>query len=420
MKRYCGSPDSECEKGKQVYYAWLKKLGLDDTKPYRRPQEKFDWASKTFNLIKQDEDARYYKVEALFPTVSMNCNVYTEDELIRAARTLIGKHVNMNHTDHVLDGVEIVDAEFEDGAVEVLLRVSKDVEFNGAKIVDMIDEEEIMHVSIEGACRTLNAVSVDGNLGAKCEGLLFTGLALLTKDTLPGVPLTRIEPAESIVEGFTIKNQKEEGIDEKIEIKKQDEAAWDAAFINDLPDAAFAVIEPAYLRDETKDKRCRHLPHHWPSVEDPTENSSVDLPHLKNALTRVNQIKPVTGSISTEELRKRAKAHLIKHAKALLKTHQDQFGNDEKILILNSYIEDLEENLLTMIKLLEQQICEVRATITSKREVKEKVGNSNILTREGFWNRFRELRKEGLSKSEAYRLVCLELLKTLKSSTDAP
>ena len=38
MKRYCGSPDKECEKGKSIYYAWLNAHGLDDTKPYRKPQ----------------------------------------------------------------------------------------------------------------------------------------------------------------------------------------------------------------------------------------------------------------------------------------------------------------------------------------------------------------------------------------------
>ena len=39
-----------------------------------------------------------------------------------------------------------------------------------------------------------------------------------------------------------------------------------------------------------------------------------------------------------------------------------------------------------------------------------------ILTREGFWRRFRELRSEGLSKSEAYRLTVFEFLKSLEAS----
>jgi len=92
---------------------------------------------------------------------------------------------------------------------------------------------------------------------------------------------------------------------------------WDTAYINDLPDEAFAVIEPAYKKGETEDKRARHLPHHNKSVKDPDDDDTVDLPHLRNALARMNQIKPITNSISTEELRKKAESHLIAHAKRL-------------------------------------------------------------------------------------------------------
>ena len=204
MKRYCGSPDNECEKGRQIYYAWLNAHGLDDTKPYRKPQESeaFKWASSILRFAKEDKENKYYKVEALFPVSSMNRNVYTEDELIRGARTLIGKPVNMNHESPPLEGVEIVDAEFEDGAVEVLLKVSRDAEFEGKKIVDMIDNGEILHVSIEGACRSRRPMVLDDEVGFGCEGLVLTGLALLQKDVLPGVPLTRIEPVEKIVSDF--------------------------------------------------------------------------------------------------------------------------------------------------------------------------------------------------------------------------
>ena len=214
MKRYCGSAENECEKGKQVYYAWLNKLGLDDTKPYRRPQKKeaFRWAKRVFNFIRQDEQAKYYRVEALFPIASMNRNLYTEDELLRAARTLIGKPVNINHKSEPLKGVEIIDAEYEDGAVEVLLKVDREASHLGRKITDLIDEGEILHVSIEASCRSISLEPVKGDLSHKCEGLIFTGLALLTRDTLPGVPLTRIEPVERLIEKFidTMESQEKE------------------------------------------------------------------------------------------------------------------------------------------------------------------------------------------------------------------
>ena len=54
--------------------------------------------------------------------------------------------------------------------------------------------------------------------------------------------------------------------------------------INDLPDSAFAYIEPCYKRDGNKN--ARHLPYK-------DANGKVDLAHLRNARARVNQIKPI-------------------------------------------------------------------------------------------------------------------------------
>lgn len=49
----------------------------------------------------------------------------------------------------------------------------------------------------------------------------------------------------------------------------------------------------------------------------PDDDGSVDLPHLRNALARANQIQPVTDSISAEELRRKALIHLQAHARRL-------------------------------------------------------------------------------------------------------
>jgi hypothetical protein len=78
---------------------------------------------------------------------------------------------------------------------------------------------------------------------------------------------------------------------------------WTVKYVNTLPDSAFAVIEPAYKNGETNNKQCRHLPYK-------DINGKIDLPHLRNALARVNQIIPVTNSISITELRKQAIAVL--------------------------------------------------------------------------------------------------------------
>jgi len=96
------------------------------------------------------------------------------------------------------------------------------------------------------------------------------------------------------------------------EMSAMELAKWSTAYINALPDSAFVIIEPAYLQGKTKDKRARHLPYK-------DAEGNVDLPHLRNAMTRVSQLKPVTGSITTAELRKKASEILVKLAKKYLK-----------------------------------------------------------------------------------------------------
>ena len=89
-------------------------------------------------------------------------------------------------------------------------------------------------------------------------------------------------------------------------------AKWSTAYINDLPDAAFAYIESGGKKDDegkTTPRSLRHLPHHNESVKSSTEKDSVDLPHLKNALARLSQTD------ISDAAKKKAQAHLKAHAK---------------------------------------------------------------------------------------------------------
>ena len=78
---------------------------------------------------------------------------------------------------------------------------------------------------------------------------------------------------------------------------------WTIKFRNNLPNSSFAVIEPAYLNGKTLDKNARHLPFR-------DNDGKIDSSHLQNALARVNQIKPITDSITISELRKAAMTKL--------------------------------------------------------------------------------------------------------------
>ncbi|MFT7880929.1 MAG: DUF2213 domain-containing protein, partial [Sulfurimonas sp.] len=108
-------------------------------------------------------------------------------------------------------------------------------------------------------------------------------------------------------------------------VQAKEDAEWTTAYVNDLPDSSFAIIEPAYENGDTENKNARHLPHHGPGGGG-TKDVNLDLSHLRNAFARVSQIKPITDSISTSELRNQAESHLENHRDAL-ETEQDSGEN---------------------------------------------------------------------------------------------
>ena len=90
-------------------------------------------------------------------------------------------------------------------------------------------------------------------------------------------------------------------------------AKWTRKYINDLPNSAFAVVEPC----ADKNKNARHLPY-----KDAT--GKIDLPHLRNARARMNQIKAVCPGGSDESLRTKAKRKLG----SVAKTHLNEDGEE--------------------------------------------------------------------------------------------
>ena len=73
--------------------------------------------------------------------------------------------------------------------------------------------------------------------------------------------------------------------------------AWDTAYINDLPDSAFAYVSPGGEKDD------RHLPYK-------DKDGKVDIPHLRNALARLMQTNIPTLA------RAKAKSVLVRAAEA--------------------------------------------------------------------------------------------------------
>jgi hypothetical protein len=88
-------------------------------------------------------------------------------------------------------------------------------------------------------------------------------------------------------------------------------AKWDTAFINSLPDSAFALIDKGGSKDKegkTVPRTLRNLPHH-------DSSGKLDLPHLRNAMARV------THTNLSKDQQKQAHDHLLKHYRELGMEH---------------------------------------------------------------------------------------------------
>ena len=72
-------------------------------------------------------------------------------------------------------------------------------------------------------------------------------------------------------------------------------AQWSTKYIDSLPDSSFAIIESGY-EDGVSSKDARHLP--FKDID-----GNVDIPHLKAAWDRRDQIKSVLGNDTDEDLR---------------------------------------------------------------------------------------------------------------------
>lgn len=203
------------DRGEAEYYAWVDALDVDEAKTYARCLESFSWAKQSLRFWREDASNKYYRVLVGFPTESMNGNVYTEEELRGFAKNVVGVPVDLNHRRYglpeynqwLVPGAGYVDANYEDGAVEAVLKVPKafrcgfDAAFKamypqyvGKTVCELIDAGEIVNQSLEAD---------------RANPRFFEGSALLTRDCLPGIPMSRIFPLESIVtEAFKGKEDK--------------------------------------------------------------------------------------------------------------------------------------------------------------------------------------------------------------------
>ena len=123
----------------------------------------------------------------------------------------------------------------------------------------------------------------------------------------------KLEKMESHLEVFRLEREMQNVHAAKETAATESAATWTTKFINGLPDSSFAVVEPC-AKDN---KNARHLPFKDGS-------GKVDVPHLRNALARANQITAACPNGDSAALRAKAQRKLAPYAKRFLKTDKKE------------------------------------------------------------------------------------------------
>ena len=145
--------------------------------------ESFRWSPPIgFYKAAEGTQGKFYKVHAIHVTTTGNKNKYTEEELRLAARSLAERPLNLNHEqDLPFPDNKVVDAEYESGNVEAVIRVEDE------NVNQLYEARRIKNVSIEAKFRSADVGQV-----LVPRGIVFTGLALLTEGVAPGDPLSSV------------------------------------------------------------------------------------------------------------------------------------------------------------------------------------------------------------------------------------
>ncbi len=319
-------------------------------------KESFEWAGPISLYKTENDGARIYKGRAISARISGNKVKYAPEELKSAAKSLADHPLNINHkiplpfdsTRQTIDN-RTLDSDYnpKTKAVEVIYRVVD------KKTNDLYDQGKINHLSIEGAARDKQP-STGGS--EEAQGLHFNGLALVTKDVTPGDPTTNISLWETVQfyettvdrllgerpdlaaatneegktlsqmlkdaqvvavckcgtefdptlkacpkcnEHFEVKgklvlrspdNEVKKDMSNKVETPKStekvEEAGWGAA---DWPNSCFAYVP------KDGNPSDRKLPYK-------NKDGSVDIPHVRNALARLDQTQGIPPA-EKEEIR---------------------------------------------------------------------------------------------------------------------
>jgi len=254
---------------------------------------------------------------------------FSKDEIKKAVKSFEGVPIVLDHSKRIEDVVgKVISPSFDekDGKLRATLVFEEDLPKTDIAlkwIAKQKSENKIPNVSV-GVWLDVVKTEVDGKEVFAATNIEADHVAMVIHGACSdkagcGIGLSVLNFERLFNSEFKFYEIEEVSVmsEDLMELEK-----WTVAYINSLPDSAFAAIEPAYKRGETEDKRARHLPHH-------DKDGKVDLPHLRNAFARLNQIEPITDSISKSDLIEMARKHLEQHRDLLDKAKEEESKPEE-------------------------------------------------------------------------------------------
>lgn len=383
-------PEALREKFQTIYDELLKKYGKPDLAIVRAFQKALQadavaghtvlyceaTADADPSLLGEDKNFWYRRVTLTVEGVNLNGMYKPREELEKTAERQ-ADHIIPSVNDHPEDGQRIHPKDEEvSGFVFGIRGEEKDGKYRLVGI-DAIpkDRPDLLQVKGVSIGYVADLEMTPGNYGgvdyvAVQRNITLVHLARMVQQQ-PSCPVSVPAGPPGLAVGCGYDSQG----GEMTEGEKED-AVWSTKFINDLPDAAFAVIEPGGKKDEegkTVPRSLRHFPHHGMNVKTGREHDTVDIPHLRNALARLPQ------SNISESLKAKAKAHLVQHAKALGVGNYDEEENDmeeenklkEELKKLQDSLSGKEKEISDLKQKLEERDRELKAL----KDEHEKVTN---------------------------------------------
>jgi hypothetical protein len=213
---------------------------------------------------------------AMCTGMSRNLNIYTSEELQAFSSKLSNAPVYIEHV-AVPNAVGKVTKTDWDGH-----NLWYEAEIYDNQTAEKIRNGLVQHVSVGADYEAVDVV--DGKVP---HGLHNAELSLVA---VPGIPETNVQVLEKLVNTKVNEALRKAGIQE---------AEWDTAYVNDLPDDCFAAVEPGGTKDEQGKTTPRSLRH----LEYKNAQGNLDQAHVTAALQRLDQTK-ISPELKAQALKK--------------------------------------------------------------------------------------------------------------------